>query len=199
MKYSFKVKVLLNAFLLLSIMSIQKNPAAQVKEGSTAPDYGPRDMFDPENRGKEYWVSKYVGETATDPKKVLILSFTSARCKACKKELPMLKELQAEYGAKGLQVLLVNIDLQEDEREDAKEYLKKQKLNFPCARTVVSKMADDYLGTAHTLPALFVIDRNMKIRKSFLGLGEKSGETDETHVKKLKESVENLVKKMVEE
>jgi hypothetical protein len=39
----------------------------------------------------------------------------------------------------------------------------------------------------------------MKIRKSFLGLGEKSGETDETHVKKLKESVENLVKKMVEE
>jgi len=183
-----RVKIFGFLFAVFNLfLSLPGDLLSKVKEGDIAPDYGPRDLFDPENRDKEYWISSYVGENPREPKKALVLSFFASYCKPCKKEVPILIELQKQYGHLGLQVLLVVIDTEPEGWEKSKEFLQEQKPNFPCARLRVSKMAEDYFGGGtKDLPAMFVIDGARKVRKVIKGLDGAKG------------SVEKIIKNLLQ-
>lgn len=52
--------------------------------------------------------------------KVVYLDFWASWCEPCKASFPWLNEMQAKYGAKGLQVVGVNVDAKQD---DANRFL----------------------------------------------------------------------------
>src|SRR5512135_927329 len=67
--------------------------------GQRASDFTLKDLS-----GRSHKLSSYF------PEHVVLLNFWATWCVPCVKELPYLQKLQDLYGAKGLQVLTINID-----------------------------------------------------------------------------------------
>ncbi len=76
-------------------------------------------------------VDKYYGPEAKEQKKAIILSFFATYCEPCKKEMPFLAALYDTYRDKGLQILLVSIDKENDKVDVAKSLAADAKVKFP--------------------------------------------------------------------
>lgn len=61
------------------------------------------------------------------PGKSMIVNFWATWCVPCRREIPLLKEIQAERGAEGFQVVGVAVDF----REDVLEYADEMDINYP--------------------------------------------------------------------
>ncbi len=59
--------------------------------------------------------------------KLVYVDFWASWCGPCKQSFPWMNEMQAKYGAKGLQVLAINVDAK---REDADKFLAEVPANF---------------------------------------------------------------------
>lgn len=59
--------------------------------------------------------------------KVVYLDFWASWCGPCKQSFPWMNEMQKKYGARGLQVIAVNLDAK---RDDADQFLKQNPANF---------------------------------------------------------------------
>lgn len=81
-----------------------------------APDFTLKDVA-----GNEVKLSDYQG-------KVVLLVFSTTWCPHCRAEVPHLKKLYAEYQAKGL--VLLNIDIQESQKKVA-SFVAKNKIPYP--------------------------------------------------------------------
>lgn len=62
--------------------------------------------------------------------KIVYLDFWASWCGPCKQSFPWMNEMQAKYGAKGLQIVGVNLDAK---REDADKFLKEFPAQFAVA------------------------------------------------------------------
>jgi cytochrome c biogenesis protein CcmG/thiol:disulfide interchange protein DsbE len=62
--------------------------------------------------------------------KVVFVDFWASWCGPCKQSFPWLNEMQAKYGAKGLQIVGVNVDTK---RADADKFLSEIPANFRVA------------------------------------------------------------------
>lgn len=171
--------------LFLACMLLPCTGFGQVKTGDRAPDFGQRDIFDEKT---EYWVSDFVGPEATDrAAKALLLSFSASYCKPCWKELPDVLKLKGKYGSKGFEVWTVLVDQENEGREKGKKQLASAKGKIVCTRMAGRKMANDYLGTKHELPALFLIDKDGKVVDTLKGLDKGGLKQLERKLKKLVE------------
>ena len=59
--------------------------------------------------------------------KVVYVDFWASWCAPCKQSFPWMNEMQAKYGARGLQIVAVNVD---QRREDADKFLAEVPANF---------------------------------------------------------------------
>lgn len=102
--------------------------------------------------------------------KIVFVNFWASWCSPCRKELPLLDELQTRYN--DFIVLAINID---SERESAEKFLKKFDIKslilFDPATDVVSKYG------AIAMPTSYILDQNGVIRYSHYGF---NAETDPT-------------------
>ena len=73
--------------------------------------------------------------------KVVYLDFWASWCGPCKKSFPWMNQLQEKYGARGLQVLAVNLDASED---DARQFLAKVPAHFAIAFDAQGQSARQY-------------------------------------------------------
>jgi len=98
--------------------------------------------------------------------KVVFVNFWASWCTPCRKELPMLDQLQAKN--KDVVVLAINID---SERENAKQFLEEFKIKslvlFDPETDVVSKFG------AVAMPSSFILDGEGVVRYSHYGFNPK--------------------------
>ena len=96
--------------------------------------------------------------------KVILLDFWASWCVPCQAEIPRFIEWQKKYGPQGFQVIGLSMD---DDKEAARTFARRYKLNYPVAMGT-EKLAESYGGVLG-LPANFIIDRQGRIVAKHVG------------------------------
>ena len=99
--------------------------------------------------------------------KVVYLDFWASWCGPCAESMPFLSDMQKELGAKGLEVVGVNVD---EEREEAERFLQKHPVGFTVAADPDSLCPNQF--DVQAMPSSYLIDRHGKIRHVQLGFRE---------------------------
>jgi alkyl hydroperoxide reductase subunit AhpC len=108
-----------------------------------------------------------VGPDATTKKKFVLMSFFATYCEPCKRELPYLAALNTEYGDRGLQVVSVSIDKEEEKIKEAQGLVEQHNLTHPVLKDRFQVVAKRYYVTK--LPCLYMINSDMKVAKVSIG------------------------------
>lgn len=88
------------------------------KEGTVVPDFKVKDRT-----GKEVSLSEL-----RQGKKYVLIDFWASWCNPCRKEIPNLKKLYAQYSGKGFEIVSISID---QKKADWKKALKEEGLTWP--------------------------------------------------------------------
>jgi thiol-disulfide isomerase/thioredoxin len=98
---------------------VAEQPAAPAEEAAgiptTLPDFTLGDL-----EGKPRSILSWPGKS-------MIVNFWATWCAPCRKEIPLLRELQKQHGGEGFQVVGVAVDV----REDVVKYAKKMGIDYP--------------------------------------------------------------------
>ena len=130
----------------------------EVEAGSTAPDFSLKDLS-----GQTVTLEQYRG-------KVVLVDFWATWCPPCRMTIPMLIELQDKYREKGLVILGISIDdPKQIADKDLRYFVKMTKINYPVLRYNQKVMKDYFEGERVSVPTMFVVDRNGKIRDMIVG------------------------------
>lgn len=127
-----------------------------LKQGPVAPDFRLKSLD-----GKEIRLSDYKG-------RVVILDFWATWCPPCKAEIPSFIEMHGELAEEGLVVIGAAADDPRKVRKFAAEY----GINYPIV-IADAALANDY-GGIMGLPTTFVIDREGRIARTYVGFRPKS-------------------------
>jgi len=95
---------------------------------------------------------------------VVILNFWATWCPPCIEELPSMAAMQDRVRSKGIVVLGVSIDVDEDAYH---RFLKQRNVNFLTVRDPEQKVAAMYGTTGW--PETYIIDRDGVLRRKFVG------------------------------
>ena len=139
-----KSKIFIFALTLVLLGACSKGSAIEM--GQTAPDFTLNDT-----NGKSTSLSQFKG-------KVLILDFFASWCPPCKEEIPDFIELHKTYGSQGLSIVGVSLT----NAQDSKDF----------AQIDDNKVSNAY-GPIRSIPTTFVIDKESKIAKIYIGFRPK--------------------------
>lgn len=97
--------------------------------------------------------------------KVVLVSFFASWCRSCLEEIPHLKKLQTQFGAKGFALIALAVDY--ENKVGLKSLIQKQKINYQVliADEAVKK---DFGGIA-ILPTMFLANREGILLKKYFG------------------------------
>lgn len=144
-----------------------------LKTGDKAPQFGPVKLHNGAEAGMQTFVlGKYAGDEPEGATKGVLISFFATWCGPCKKELPFLVELDAKYRAKGLQVVSISIDKDEEAFKQVRELVEKNKIAFPVVMDRYNLLARRYLGEKTALPSVFLLSRDGTISMVKQGYGD---------------------------
>lgn len=101
---------------------------------------------------------------------VVILSFWASWCEPCLAELPTFAEIERKYRDKGLRVIPINVDDDEQGKTFAKEFWPKKNISFPSYYDMTKDLAN--LFEVDILPSSFVIDREGRLVFSSAGASD---------------------------
>lgn len=119
--------------------------------GQNAPDFTVQDS------DHKVTLSEFRGQ-------IVVLNFWATWCPPCVEEMPSLIQMQSMMKNKGVTVLGVSIDVDNDAYH---KFLKQYGVNFLTARDEAQKSSNLY-GT-HGWPETYIIDRNGVVRRKFIG------------------------------
>jgi thiol-disulfide isomerase/thioredoxin len=115
------------------------------------------------NDGKRARVGDYQGQ-------VLVLDFYATWCEPCRKSIPRLIALQNKYGAKGLQVVGLNVG-GPDDRIKVSNFGSELGIQYPLGFPDRA-LSDLFLSDNQTIPQTFVFGREGQLLKRFIGYDE---------------------------
>ena len=95
---------------------------------------------------------------------IVILNFWATWCPPCVEELPSMIDMQNRMRAKGIVVVGVSIDVDDDAYH---RFIKQRNVNFVTVRDPEQKVAAMYGTTGW--PESYVIDRTGVVRRKFVG------------------------------
>ncbi len=95
---------------------------------------------------------------------VVILNFWATWCPPCVEELPSMIDMQNRLRSKGVVVLAVRIDVDNDAYH---RFIKQRNVNFVTVRDPEQKVASMYGTTGW--PESYIIDRKGVLRRKFVG------------------------------
>jgi cytochrome c biogenesis protein CcmG/thiol:disulfide interchange protein DsbE len=111
--------------------------------------------------GKKISLSDYKG-------KVVIVDFWATWCPPCRKGIPDLIDLQAEFGNK---LAVIGISLDTDTKDQVASFAKENNINYPVL-FATPDVVQSY-GNIESIPTTFIIDKNGNIVNQFVGLTPK--------------------------
>jgi peroxiredoxin len=139
------------------------NPATQSivnpLENKTAPDFNL-----PTTNGKNLKLSDLKGN-------VVLLDFWATWCPPCRRGIPDLVSLKKQYKDKGFEIIGISLD-QENTIANVIPFIKDYKINYPIVYGDMD-IIQNY-GGIQSIPTSFIINKEGKIIKSYIGLTEKS-------------------------
>ena len=139
--------------------------ASAVEIGQNAPDFSLTNID-----GQKINLSDFKG-------KAIILNFFASWCPPCRGEIPDFVELQKTYAGKGFTFIGVSlVDVKE-----SKDFAAKMNINYPIL--VDDGKVSDLYGPVRSIPTTFVIDKDMKVVKMYIGA--RSKEDFENDIKNL--------------
>lgn len=99
--------------------------------------------------------------------KTLLINFWATWCAPCLREMPMLMELQAEYGAAGLQVVGIALD----DVQSVRDFVERLGISYPIlvGATDVIETSRAYGNVAGLLPFSVLVDKDGIIRWQYAG------------------------------
>jgi peroxiredoxin len=119
--------------------------------GSAAPDFTVHDSE------RTVTLSQFKGQ-------VVVLNFWATWCPPCIEEMPSLVQMQQRMKAKGVTVLAVSVDADENQY---RRFLRDHNVSLLSVRDADQKSNELY-GT-FKFPETYVIDRNGVVRRKFIG------------------------------
>lgn len=161
-----RLLILLQALLVLMLGACtgERNGNEDLSEESSS-EYAPATDFSLDEVGTDNKVvlSEHLGD-------VVVLNFWATWCGPCLLEMPMLVELQREYGSRGLQVIGISVD--EEGSRIVEPFVEEFGFNYPI---VVDEgpLAASY-GAQYAVPTTVLVDRKGRVRSRVLGLVEKA-------------------------
>ena len=113
--------------------------------------------------GKSFSLSDIKGQ-------VVIVDFWATWCGPCVMSIPELVDLQEKYEGKGLVVIGISVDDDRVSKGDLLAFREKMRINYRILRAN-NKVYEDYFGgtSGFSIPTLFVIDREGKVRNRLVG------------------------------
>ena len=147
-------KVFIFALALIVLGACSQSAAIEI--GQEAPDFSLTDI-----NGKTVSLSDFRG-------KAVILNFFASWCPPCRQEIPDFIELEKSYGSKGFAMVGVALV----SAGDAREFAGRMGINYPIL--VDDGKASDAYGPIRSIPTTFIIDKNGKIVKMYIGARAKA-------------------------
>jgi cytochrome c biogenesis protein CcmG/thiol:disulfide interchange protein DsbE len=123
-----------------------------------APDFTLRDLD-----GKEVKLSQFRG-------KVVILDFWATWCPPCRMEIPHFIALHRQYQPKGLEIVGVSLD--QGGVQVVRPFAQQNGINY--TMLVDGMPITGLYGGIGSIPTTFVIDKQGRVVKSFIGYNDKS-------------------------
>ena len=135
-------------------------PAPAALPADDAPAARPGPFTLPDLAGRDRSVSEWAGQ-------VLLVNFWATWCPPCRREMPLLVDLQDELGSRGLQVVGVAID----EPGAVRDFVADHAIDFPVlvGGEEAIRAARDYGNRQGALPYSVVIDRSGRVAGRFPG------------------------------
>jgi cytochrome c biogenesis protein CcmG/thiol:disulfide interchange protein DsbE len=99
--------------------------------------------------------------------KVVYVDFWASWCSPCKQSFPWMNDMQAKYGARGLQIVGVTVD---KKREDADKFLASTPAKFLVGYDTTGKAAEVYKPKG--MPTSFLIGADGVVRAVHVGFRE---------------------------
>jgi len=101
------------------------------------------------------------------PGKTLLLNFWATWCAPCRHEMPMLVDLQNEFGSEGLQIIGIALD----DVQNVRDFVETYGITYPIlvGATDVMQTSNEYGNTAGVLPYSVLIDSDGIIRWQLAG------------------------------
>jgi peroxiredoxin len=126
----------------------------KLKIGSTLPDFNLKGTDE-----------KFYSPSAFKDKKILVVIFSCNHCPYVQAYEDRIKEIQQEFGNKGIQVIAINSNEESGYPEDSFENMKiraaEKNFNFPYLRDEEQKVAEEF-DASHT-PEIFVFDEKRSL------------------------------------
>ena len=138
-------------FLFISLCSLASYGASPVV-GQNAPAFSL-----PAREGKTLNLADYKG-------KVVYLDFWASWCGPCRKSFGWMNEAQTKFGARGLQIIGVNLD---QKAEDAQRFLADTPAKFSIAYDPAGKVPGSY--GLKGMPTSYLIGRDGKVIAEHIG------------------------------
>jgi thiol-disulfide isomerase/thioredoxin len=124
-----------------------------VRDPDPAPELKAKDV-----NGKELSLDAYKG-------KVVLLNFWATWCGPCRAEIPSLIRIQEAYKDR---LQIIGMDVDDDDQEQLREFVKAQGINYPVATTALPlRLAYGGIGA---LPTMFIINQDSKVVQKHVGL-----------------------------
>jgi thiol-disulfide isomerase/thioredoxin len=167
------------ALALLAGLALAAPVGAEPEEavvGAPAPGFSLK-VLNPEAAGVS-WLSlqSLAGEEPEDGEaRVVLLSFFASWCAPCRKELPLLVDLDTRYRSLGLRVVGISIDKEEDGIAAARKLVADHHAAYPVLSDRFNLLARRYLGDQAPLPSVFLIGRDGSILSIERGYSSDAG------------------------
>ena len=100
--------------------------------------------------------------------KVLIIDFFATWCPPCIMEIPHLVKIKEEFGESGFEIIGISVD--NNPKEVLPNFIKEKNINYPIVLVSTQTVSD--FGGIKYLPTTFIVGRDGKITKKFVGYTE---------------------------
>ena len=153
MKYRIWSKFL--AIVVGIILSGACTHSSAIEVGQSAPDFSLTNID-----AQKTSLSDFKG-------KAIILNFFASWCPPCRAEIPDFVELQKAYADKGFTFVGVSLV----DAKESKDFASKMNINYPVL--VDDGKVSVLYGPVRSIPTTFVIDKDMKVVKVYIGARSK--------------------------
>jgi cytochrome c biogenesis protein CcmG/thiol:disulfide interchange protein DsbE len=146
-----KLLFLVPILLVLVLATSCYHGSRPKRVGEVAPDFSLQDS------AQKITLNQFRGQ-------VVVLNFWATWCPPCVEELPSLMSMQERAQRRGVVVLGISIDVDEDAYH---RFLKQRNVNFLSLRDPERKVAELY--GVHGWPETYIIDRQGLVRRKIIG------------------------------